>query len=170
MSHLKVIGRGHFTTAYRKDRNTVILKSRDNVKECMSLGWFPETHLFPNITRVASQDQDGFSMYEMKYIDRVKAPKKQLTTKHYNLYLVFLTLDITYIRGANPLIELLGELRIKRSVKDHLIDAVSALTNYGSDIRFEISPRNIGVSKTGKLILMDVFFFKSELSWNKYNK
>lgn len=166
MSALKVIGRGHFTTAYRKDRNTVILKSRDKVKECMSMGWFPETPLFPTVTRIASQDDQGYSMYEMKYIDRVTAPKKQLTEAHFKLYQELRTLDIKYIKDAYHLRELIEALKIKRSIKDHLIDAVSALTNYGDDIAFEISPRNIGVSKTGKLILMDVFFFKNDLRWN----
>jgi len=50
-----------------------------------------------------------------------------------------------------------------KTAKTALIDAVSALTNYGSDICFEISPRNIAVTKTGNLILLDCFFMRSKL-------
>lgn len=166
MSAMKVIGRGHFTTAYQKDRNTVILKSRDKVKECMSMGWFPDTHLFPSVTCIKGQDQWGYSLYEMKYIDKVKAPKQQLTEEHYELYKKLKRLSWENCTNASHLIDCIHDMDVRRSIKDHLINAVSALTNYGSDVCFEISPRNIGVSKTGKLILLDVFFFKNDLRWN----
>jgi len=163
MSALKVIGRGHFTTAYRKDRKTVILKSRDKAKECMSLGWFPSSNLFPTVTRISGQDENGFSMYEMKYVTRVRSPKKQLTKEHYELYKTLKTVYSMRLDNADDIIRKFEALPIKRSIKNHLIDAVSALTNYGSDVHFEISPRNIGVTKTGKLILMDCFFFVNDL-------
>jgi hypothetical protein len=41
-------------------------------------------------------------------------------------------------------------------------DAVEACANYGSDVMFEISPRNVAVHN-GNLILLDCFFIKSKL-------
>jgi hypothetical protein len=43
-----------------------------------------------------------------------------------------------------------------------LNEQIDGLMNYGADIRFEISPRNVAV-KNGKLILLDCFFFASKL-------
>ena len=41
--------------------------------------------------------------------------------------------------------------------KAALLGAIDALTNYGQDIRFEISPRNVA-AHNGNLILLDCFF------------
>ena len=48
-------------------------------------------------------------------------------------------------------------------LKEVMIEALEACGNYGSDVAFEISPRNVAV-KDGKLILLDCFFMKSKLN------
>ena len=48
-------------------------------------------------------------------------------------------------------------------LKETMLEALDACTNCGSDVAFEISPRNVAV-KDGKLILLDVFFMKSALN------
>lgn len=49
-----------------------------------------------------------------------------------------------------------------RKQRDHLLAAIDALYNYGDDVCFEISPRNVTAHK-GKLILLDCFLMKSHL-------
>ena len=48
--------------------------------------------------------------------------------------------------------------------KEAILEAIDAMCNYGSDVSFEISPRNIAADKDGNLILLDCFFIKSQLS------
>ena len=55
---LPLIGRGMFSTVYRKNAKTVLIKSVDPVKECMAMGWFPSSRMFPKTTRVALLDDD----------------------------------------------------------------------------------------------------------------
>ncbi|UZT50044.1 hypothetical protein [Enterobacter phage 01_vB_Eclo_IJM] len=55
-------------------------------------------------------------------------------------------------------------LRLK-TVREGLMDVLMALdacANFGSDIQFEISPRNVR-AVNGKLILVDCFFLVSKL-------
>ena len=155
---MKLIGKGSFTKAYRKDSKTVILHSVDMVKECMSMGWFPSSNLFPTIKKL---EYGETSTYEMKLYEKVTAPKKQLTSKHYETYK-----ELRKIHGSNA-DEIRGSISnsdISHKIKEHLNGAIDALMNYGEDIVFEISPRNIATTKTGKLILLDCFYFRSALS------
>ena len=155
---MELIGKGNFTKAYKKDSKTVILHSVDMVKECMSMGWFPSSNLFPSIERL---EYGETSIYEMKLYDKVTSPKQQLTQKHYELYK-----ELREIKGfsVDDLFNSINSINIPSRIKEHLHDAISALSNYGSDIRFEISPRNIAATKTGKLILLDCFYFHGALN------
>jgi len=47
------------------------------------------------------------------------------------------------------------------TLRNSLQEAIDACANYGSDIKFEISPRNVAV-KNGNLILLDCFFVGSK--------
>lgn len=165
----KKIGKGAFSSVFRKgDSNNVLIISNDVVKECISLGWFPKSRLFPKIERLSYND-DGTSTYKMKYYDKVIAPKKQLNTKAYRLYKALRSLEVINYPEND---DLLHDAWIKafknlpselKTAKGALIGAVEALTNYGADICFEISPRNIATTKTGNLVLLDTFFLKSQL-------
>lgn len=166
------IGQGLFSTVYRKGNSKkVLIISRDSVKECMALDWFPNSRLFPKIDRLNYND-DGTSTYTMRYYDKVIAPKKQLNKQSYRLYLTLRNLS-TCTSNPHDLYEcwirefkkLPKEFKTTQRV---LIEAVEALTNYGTDIAFEISPRNIAVTKSGNLVLLDCFFMqKDALKVNK---
>jgi len=52
---LKIIGKGSFSTVYELSEKQVLIKSSDPIKECMSMGWFPESKLFPNIERIEDE-------------------------------------------------------------------------------------------------------------------
>ena len=158
---MQLIGKGLFTKAYRKDKTTVLLKSDDPIKECMSMGWFPESRLFPKIVRTNCGE------YEMKYYEKVSSLKKSLTETHYEMYEELRKVSKNIKRTSNIYDGLFnvrdGFKMIKdRRLKEIMIRAVEACSNYGSDVEFEISPRNVAVTKTGKLILLDCFFMKSK--------
>ena len=158
------IGKGAFSKVYRKGTaSTVLIKSEDHVKECMALGWFPKTPLFPTIKRV---DQ---ATYEMKFYSKVRAPKKQLNARSYELYITLKELfENSWRRNSDDRYDYwrkaFNSLPSKfNKAKQHLLDALDALSNYGSDMCFEISPRNIATTDTGRLVLLDCFFFSSQL-------
>lgn len=156
---MKQIGKGTFTTAYRKNSTTVLLKSCDPIKECMANGWFPNSHLFPTVKKV------GDGLYEMNYYHRVRSLKKSLKPTHYNTYKLLRAVHTfgvsTRPRGKenmyNHWYKAFKGIRNKQ-LRDTLQSALGACLNYGSDIGFEISPRNVAVSKTGGLVLLDCFF------------
>lgn len=165
MNYGKQIGKGTFTTVYRQDNSdTVTIITNDPVKECLSHGWFPENTLFPT---VAAVDYDEKSTYTMPYYPKVKAPKKELTPHSYELYKALRKYFETMPFCNNPHdcyythLEHLNTLPAKfRKEKALLKEAFEALSNYGSDFCFEISPRNISKTKRGKLVLLDCFFSK----------
>lgn len=165
---LKLIGKGVFTKAFLNVDNSVILISCCPIKECMSLGWFPNSELFPKLERV---DCDTYATYTMEYYPRLKGGlKANLDTDQYAIYKA--------LRDVNPKFELnpydrasslyaaFEELEDK-DLSDVMIEALYACCNYGSDIGFEISPRNVAV-KNGKLILLDCFYHMGTL--NKVRK
>ena len=159
----ELIGSGAFSKVYRRGTSGVVtVVSRDPVKECMSLGWFPSSKLFPRITRV------GCGIYKMKYYQRIISPKMQLNERSYAIYL-----QLRGIRDypSDPK-DRVGRLRrffsqLPKRHKRVLNEAVDALCNYGDDICFEISPRNISRTPSGNLVLLDCFFFWSKLMEDK---
>jgi len=157
---VKQIGRGAFTKAFLRDDGMVELHSVDPIKECMAFGWFPSSRLFPIIKNIEC------GRYEMKYFPKVKSLKKSLKPKEYQKYLELRNLSIPVTMnihdGYDSVYNAFYTIKNK-ALKEIMLNALSACINYGSDIGFEISPRNVAVTKTGNLILLDCFFMKSKL-------
>jgi hypothetical protein len=154
------IGKGLFSTAYlQEDNKTVLLKSTDNIKECMSLGWFPESKYFAKIERIED------NLYKMKYFKRVNSLKKSLRPQQYEIYKELRKLAIGFIKNNYDRLDMwrnqFNTLK-NQTIKNTLIQAIDACSNYGSCVSFEISPRNVAVSKTGGLILLDCFFMQDQ--------
>lgn len=154
---LKEIGRGFFTTAYLRNDNKVLLKSTDYIKECMAMGWFPNSRLFPKVSF-----SDNRNEYIMKYYPRVKSLKTSLNPKDYEIYKELRAIHLNLPKGYDSLHKVFTTISNKR-VKEALLGALDACANYGVDVFFEISPRNVSVSKAGRLVLMDCFFMESQL-------
>jgi len=158
---MKLIGKGQFTRAYLKDDGRVHLESICPIKECMALGWFPEHRLFPEIQR------EGDNGYDMPYYSQPRSLKTNLTPRQYRLYKALRALEgfcgpnshNSFDHWHQQFQGLPVEFKVE---KEALREAVDACGNYGSDVCFEISPRNVAV-KGGKLILLDCFFMASAL-------
>lgn len=158
---MEKIGRGSFSTVYKKNNKTVLIKSLDPVKECMSLGWFPKNRHFANIKRISVNND--YSFYEMRLFEKVRAPKQVLKPAEYKKYLQLREVsnkfyakyeESYYVHFERALIALLSDKRLIQA----LLEAYNACLNYSDAVRFEISPRNIAATKSGNLILLDCFF------------
>ena len=164
---MRKVGRGMFTTAYLRDDGMVELHSVDPVKECMSHGWFPSSRLFPTITRIAT------GVYETKYYKVCRGLKSNLKPLEYAKYLALKELHVGFSVDPSEQYDMLERAfhTLKnKSLREAMLSALQACSNYGQDIGFEVSPRNVAVSKTGNLILLDLFFMKSALNKARENK
>lgn len=158
---LKKIGQGAFSTVWKKDNKTVLIKSSDNVKVCFSLGWCGNSRLFPKLKRIMIDDD--FSFYECKFYEKVSSLKNNLLPEEYAFYLELRKFSACFGMDYYKLYDLFNALPAQyNGKKKALLSALEGLINYGSDICFEISPRNVAVEK-GELILLDCFFFRSQL-------
>ncbi len=63
--------------------------------------------------------------------------------------------------SLDVLYKLFSESLLTDDQKELMLEALSACSNYGSDIGFEISPRNIFI-ENGNLILADCFYIISQ--------
>lgn len=154
---MELIGKGTFSKVYLKSKSKVIIKSTCPIKECIANGWFPKTALFPTLKRL------GYQEYECRYYPKVTSLKTALEPDQYVLYKELKRLSHTEYRADVAAWYKVFPKITNRRIRQHLQDAVEACANYGSDVMFEISPRNVAVHN-GKLVLLDVFFIKSHLT------
>lgn len=166
MEKLKLIGQGLFSKVYRLNDKEVLIKSICNVKEAISMEWHNSTGVFPKITRIDYQE------YTCKYYEKVTSLKSSLLPDHYDIYQNLRALEIDV--NTNPYDYLDAWRKAFKSVKNAkyrnaLLNMLDVLSNYGTEMRFEISPRNVAVEK-GKLILLDVFFFNDQRNQQFKNK
>lgn len=164
----KMIGKGTFTTAYMWGTDEVLLKSTDHIKEVMAHGWFPESPLFPVVRPTDTQGE-----YLMEYYPRTRGLKGPLDAEEYQLYkeLRFLFSEFKVPSNKHDLYHKWYKTfeaypfshTDAEDIRGALLEALDACSNYGTDVNFEISPRNVAV-KDGKLILLDCFFLTTQLN------
>ena len=166
---MKCIGKGAFSTVYQSTKKKVLIKSKDNVKECMALGWFPDSPMFPKIERIGISECGQFSFYEQKFYNKVKGIKNNVTPSEWEFYQILrgLFTNSPYCPNMHDYLDAWREKFETIPNKFHhkrtmLLEALDDLSNYGTDICFEISPRNIAIHNR-KIVLLDVFFFMSAL-------
>lgn len=162
----KLLGRGTFTRAYLLESGEVELHSIDPVKECLALWGFGDSQLWPKIERI--DYIDGVGVYRMPRYEKPKSLKKALNAHDWEFYKALRALPCSI--GFEKESELKNRWHekfdtLKNQFSDYveaLHEALDSLGNYGFDICFEISPRNVAV-KDGNLILLDCFFLRSKL-------
>lgn len=160
---MKLIGKGLFSKVYQLNENQVFIKSECYVKECLSL--FTDAKHFPKLERIDYQE------YVCEYYPKVKSLKSELCENDYKVYQELRKLDTHTTNAYDGLDKCRSEFEkiTNDSFRESLLEVLDDLSNYGSDIRFEISPRNVAV-KDGKLILLDVFFIQSQANEIRKNK
>ena len=162
------VKQGHFTTAYLyEEQGKVILESRCYIKECMALGWFPDSELFPSIKFADIDDVNTeFKVYEMPLYICGRSLKANVCKEDYEGIYVPLR-KIQYVSDYVDFEEQLTTVGVSEEAKEDLLEAYSACTNYGSDVGWEISPRNVAATAEGRLILLDCFYIKSQIRRSK---
>ena len=166
MKKLKLIGKGLFSRVYDNGDN-VLIYSKDHAKECLSMQWHDNsTGLFPEVERIDYLDNGQF-IYQCKKYTKVRSLRNTLDVDQYALYLELRSLfsGLRYPCNINDRYQYLYDTfngsSIDEDVKSSILDFLDSLCNFGTDINFEISPRNIAVDN-GKLILLDCFFFSNQ--------
>jgi hypothetical protein len=162
----KLIGRGFFTKCYlNDDQKTVTLISSCHAKECMGFGGFPDSYLFPTIERL--EYIGGSQVYTMQYYPNSKGLKTLLGADQWELYNILRKLNIPIQSNIQEIgfrwHEQFDTIPDKfEEEREAIKEALGAMFNYGSDIAFEISPRNVR-AVDGKLLLLDCFFVVSQV-------
>ena len=167
MNKLKLIGKGLFSRVYDKGDGSVLIYSKDHAKECLSMQWHDNSMgLFPEVDRIDYLDNGQF-IYQCKKYTKVRSLKNTLDADQYTLYLelraLFSSLCYPHNRNDNYhyLYDTFNSSTLDEDVRYSILDFLDALCNFGTDMYFEISPRNVAVDK-GKLVLLDCFFFGSQ--------
>lgn len=163
---LQLIGKGLFSKVYRLNDKQVYIQSTCYAKECISMNWHNSTNIFPVLEPVDIQE------YICEYYAPVKSLKKELIAAHYDIYKQLRSLSVGYVKNNYDLLDKWREqfaTVTNKKFRHALLDMTDNLCNWGTQINFEISPRNVAV-KNGKLILLDVFFFSDQLNEQRMNK
>lgn len=168
---LKQIGKGAFSKVYLKNKRKVIIKTKDYTKRCYAYYIDIDNTLIPNTEDLGyNQDDlnDDFEYYVQTFYPKVKSLKQNLTPFEYGFYKELQKLNYKQYSdnpyyGLDILRNLFESLPNKYwRKKEMLQDILNALSNYDTDIKFEISPRNVAI-KNKKLILLDCFYFQNQL-------
>ena len=173
MKGLKLIGKGLFSKVYsNSDLDYVIINKNDYIKEAMAFEWFPDSKYFPKIEEI----EIGEDYYwKMKKYNKTRKVKGLLNHNDYMFYQelrkIFKTKPIIKNKydSFEVLYKLFKESSLTEEQKELMLDAVNACSNYGSDVGFEISPRNIFI-ENGNLILADCFYIISQAEKIKTKK
>lgn len=163
----KLVGKGCFSKVYEnpEDPSSVLIVSCCPTKECMSFGWGNSGDLFPKLERL--DDCGDFQCFKMKRYSKTRKIKPFISDHQWQLYRALGGLmckfkppsKISYCHWQEQFESLPDEFEDEKS---QLLEMLDALANYGDDMCFEISPRNIAIDN-GKLILLDCFFMISKL-------
>lgn len=162
----ELIGEGSFTKAYYIGEGKAFIHSCCPVKRVMSMGLFPDSELFPKMECI------GKYQYLMEYYFQPSSLAEALDPDQWVIYETLKSLNRVRILNerAIPDVDTISHQWIEvfktlenKELQTTLIKALEACMVIGSDICFEIAPRNVAV-KNGKLILLDVFFSKHKLN------
>ena len=165
MKGLNLIGKGLFSNVYSEESlDYVVITKNDYIKEAMAVEWFPESIHFPKIEEIEIK---GDYYWKMKKYNKTKKIKGLLNDHDYKFYTelrkIFKNKPIIKNKydSFSVLYKLFSESSLTDDQKELMLNALTACSNYGSDVDFEISPRNIFID-SGRLILADCFFIISQ--------
>lgn len=165
---LKKIGTGAFTNCYALSDSQVLLVTVDPLKEVYSMGWSSDP-LFP-VTEKIDYLSTGECIYTMERYIRVSSLKRNLDADQYEIYKKLRHVFDNQFCFGSPrniydgysILYKAFDAMEDKELGERMINVLDDIANYGCDIGFEISPRNVAV-KDGKLILLDCFFLKGTL-------
>lgn len=159
------VRKGKYSIVYVFD-DIALIHSKDPIKECLSLNWFPDSIHVPEVNDSNIQsDKAGFKVYEMPLYETNRSVKSLICQDDYfNIYLPLrkLMTNINWdynnpYKWQNNFYDAVQQTELTIDIKDLIVSCYEACMNYSSKVMFEISPRNVA-AKDGRLILLDCFF------------
>lgn len=148
-----LIGKGAFTKAY-KYKGRVYIKSVDTVKECIALFCRGYGYL-PAITRLDYLD-DGSAIYSMPFYNKL-TKKHREAWEQYQLLKQFFN---QHSYDTEKILLNIDQLKVSTGLKNSLIRLIEMMASYNNYeyIKLELPRYNLGVTKSGRLILLDIIF------------
>jgi len=181
-----LIAKGSYSHVYQKvgDNNNVYIVSTDACKVGYEMGFNVDDEVDQEILPYLYQEVDSkllenysiyATLYKMKKLVRIRAPKSQLNSEDWAFYkeLKLLSKNAKY-RGYEYLDELrrkIDDMPVNISYRNTLHVMIDALANsvaHMESIRLDPSPRNIMLDPdTGRVVLTDIFFSTEEMKIKK---
>ena len=148
-----MIGKGVFTKAY-KYKNRVYAKSVDTAKECIALFCRGYGYL-PAITRLDYLD-DGSAVYSMPFYNKLTKRHKTAWEQYKNLCHFF----SEYNYDTEQILLNVDKLKVSAGLKNSLVSLIEMMSNYNhyENLKLELPRNNLAVTKSGRLILLDIIF------------
>lgn len=163
--HKNLIGKGAFTKAY-KYKGRVYIKSVDTAKECIAL--FCKGHRYlPAITRLNYLD-DGSAVYSMPFYNKL-TKRHKTAWQQYKILQHFFS-DYNY--DTEQILTNIDKLKASTGLKTSLIRLIEMMASYNNyeNLKFELPKYNLAVTKSGRLILLDIIFDVELLRTTKAEK
>lgn len=160
------VKRGSRTKAFIFE-DKVLLRTIDPVKECMALGCFPDSELFPKVSRTNFEDlHNSFQVFESPVYLQGRSMKALVCKEDWEeVYLPLVKLYQTINYGYSvyewhhSFIQAVDNcVGLRADAKEAVKEAYEACMNFSEKVKFEISPRNVAATEDGKLILLDCFY------------
>ena len=160
---MKLIGKGAFTKCYQLNSRQVLLKTIDPLKEAIALGFCGNSKLLPKLTRIETSKYAS-EYAEFDYIAplyaKLIAPSKQLIPKHLAYYKTLCSIE--HIQGGR-LDKAINDIKDKY-LRETMVSYFNGCANYGYEhLTLEVTRRNLAVTPSGRLILLDIFFLHNLL-------
>lgn len=148
-----LIGKGVFTKAY-KYNNRVYVKSVDTVKECIAL-FCRGCRYLPAITMLDYLN-DGSAIYSMPFYYKLTKQHRE-AWEQYQLLKQFFN---QHSYDTEKILLNIDQLKASTGLKNSLIRLIEMMASYNNyeNLKFELPKNNLAVTKSGRLILLDIIF------------
>lgn len=148
-----LISKGVFTKAY-KYKGRVYIKSVDTAKECIAL-FCRGCRYLPAITMLDYLDE-GSAVYSMPFYNKLTKQHKE-AWKQYKLLQHFFS---EYNYDTEKILLNADKLKTPAGLKNSLFRLIEMMANYNhyENLRLELPIHNLAVTKSGRLILLDIIF------------
>ena len=181
-----LVAKGSFSHVYQKigDSDNVYIVSTDSCKIGYEFGFNIDDdvdeemlpYLYNEVSSNLLEDYPIYAtLYKMKKLVKIKAPKKQLNSEDWHFYKELKLLSknaryrgYEYIDGLREKIDNMPVSLSYRTTLHVMIDALANSVSHMESIRLDPSPRNIMLDPdTGRLVLTDIFFSTREMRIRK---
>lgn len=155
---MRMIGRGKWAKVYDLG-DKVLIKSEDPIKDCIAV--FCEGDRLPELVKV------DYGVFECPKYVVGRGIVGKLTPEdradYQTLRKLASGLRLQRYKWHEQITQAIEQADLQADVRESLESVIYRSADYTDWVGFEISPRNIAINKSGKLILLDLFFDRNLL-------